>query len=412
MMFAKILFACFLFASLVAVILSRCRQSYMTICDSFEDFKSYKDVENINTLMIGSEHGNTKRASIDLKGLDTLFYNRYHKLTHLMIINAIGDLQRSPLITCAYKKMALKYFTLYGNNLPKIEVNHFPDLPLKMFSLVNNKIESIGKGAFFGQEIENIDISDNLMEAIISDSLPSTNVTKVVTIKNNKLTHIEPGSLPTSLKSLNLDGNNLRYIEEEVLENLINLKELILSRNKFSSLPKVTFLKQLLVFDISSNEIETIKKGTFKDMSKLKLLDLSNNNIGSPIVLEWLIIPGKQPSLTISLALNYLKDLNLRRVSLEDQSLVMYGNPWRCSFWRELQIMLSSYGSRCDLEFWAKGDVPYCVNYSVQDVYANTWDSDIARLRELVMKSETNSYCTLTDLRYKDLYPIQFGCTL
>ncbi|KAJ3659751.1 hypothetical protein Zmor_011424 [Zophobas morio] len=414
-MFAKILFVCFVFASLVAVISSSCRQSYVTICDSFEDFKSYKDVENINALMIGSEYGNTKKESIDLKGLNTINYYRYYKLTNLMIVNAIGDLQRSHATRCTYQKMALKYFTLYGNNIPKIEENHFPNFPLKMFSLVNNKIESIGKRAFADHKIENIDISDNLMEVIVSNSLPLTNVTKVVTIKNNKLTHIEPRSFPTSLKSLNLDGNKLRYIEEEALENLVDLQELSLSRNKFATIPKIKFLKQLLVFDISFNEIVTIQKGTFKDMRKLKLLDLSNNNIQSPTVLEWLITPGKQPSLTISLALNRLRDLDLQGVSLEKQSLTLYGNPWDCTTWAALKTKLSGHESRCDLEFLTKGNVPYCINYSVTDaadLYNNTWERDIANLREAVRKNEQNSDCTLADIRNKDLYPIDYGCVL
>lgn len=241
-----------------------------------------------------------------------------------MVVHAINKLEvRRYGYQCRYTGSPLQFFILHGNIFKTIEPHHFPLLRLKKLSLAGNNIEQVKSGALKNHEIENLDLSHNFLEVVESESLPLQDSLIILSIRNNNLTHIEHGSLSPSLQSLNLDHNRLRYIENEVLENLLSLKELTLSHNNFNVIPKISHLKKLVVFDISYNAISTLKEDTFKNMDDLKLVDFSNNRISSASVLEWINTPGKQPSLTVSLALNRLRDLILDNVSLQNQTLAL-----------------------------------------------------------------------------------------
>ena len=241
-----------------------------------------------------------------------------------MVVHAINKLEvRRYGYQCRYAGSPLQFFILHGNIFKTIEPYHFPLLRLKKLSLAGNNIEQVKSGALKNHEIENLDLSHNFLEVVESESLPLQDSLIILSIRNNNLTHIEHGSLSPSLQSLNLDHNRLRYIENEVLENLLSLKELTLSHNNFNVIPKISHLKKLVVFDISYNAISTLKEDTFKNMDDLKLVDFSNNRISSASVLEWINTPGKQPSLTVSLALNRLRDLILDNVSLQNQTLAL-----------------------------------------------------------------------------------------
>ncbi|XP_044255004.1 carboxypeptidase N subunit 2-like [Tribolium madens] len=387
---------------------SVCKQSYMTICDSFDDLKNYTDKENLSILMIGSENAQAMKSSVNLMKVFNL--ENYYKLTNLYVVHAISNLELTFAFECTFSNSSLEYVTFYGNSMKNIEEYHFPVFGVKKFSLVNNQIEAVKGGAFTYHNIENIDLSDNLMENIEAGALPQSSQTKIITIRKNKLTHVEIGSFPSSLESLNLDWNKFRLIQEEVFANLPNLRELTLSHNSFNEIPKINSLTQLVIFDVSFNAITTIPNDIFKNMNKLKLLDLSNNNIYSPLVLQHFQIPAKQ-ELTISLALNRLRSLNLTDVSLNEKTLVLYGNPWNCDIWHEMKTELSGHESECDSKLLSNGKVPYCINYrSGSYPFIALWEQDIDRFHQTVKNSLKNSGCVLEPARNHWLYNIHVAC--
>ncbi|KAJ3631913.1 hypothetical protein MTP99_013014 [Tenebrio molitor] len=394
--------------STIFTISCECRQSYMTICDNFDDLKNYVDKESLSEVIIGSEQGNMTSVHL-MKALQIQSYN---KLSILIIIRAINQIEMSYAFECSYNRSPLKYFGMYGNELKTIEEYHFPVFPMVKFSLVNNKIEAIKGGSFTHHKVENIDLSDNAMEVIESEALPMTSVTKIVTIKNNKLTHIEPGSFPASLQSLNLDRNKLRYLQKEILEGLVNLQELTLSHNKFNEIPNISHLKDLVVFDISSNAISSIKSGTFASMAKLQALDLSNNKLYDSSILSKLHVPEKQPTLEISLALNHLRNLNLKNVPLEKKTIILHGNPWDCDTWFDLKKQLKGYENKCDSDLLSTGNTPYCINYHSEFYIfsSSMWKMDVDIFHDSVRKSAAKSKCSLAPRKYYWLYPTGFGC--
>ena len=364
----------------------------------------------MKTLIIGSEHKEVNQVPVNL--MIDLAYDKYHRLSALTIVRAISELKLARSVRCTYRDTPLKYFTLYGNNLKVIEQNNFPVLPLKVLSLVNNKLEAVRALSFDSHPIEDIDLSDNFLEVIERRALPLTNVTKIITVKNNRLSHIEDHSFPLALESLNLDGNRLRYMQPEVLSNLLALKELALSHNNFREMPPIKHLTELIVFDISFNFITNVEDGIFKNMNKLKLIDLSNNNIAQPDILKSLNTVRSQPMLTISLALNRLKDLDFGNVSFQRQTYILYGNPWDCNKWNHIKRNLLGHESKCDYEGPRSEDRPYCVSYSQEsgDFLSSSREQEIKKFQELIATGERNFWCLWETRRNKWIFPINFGC--
>ncbi|RZB40581.1 LRR 8 domain containing protein, partial [Asbolus verrucosus] len=369
-----------------------CKQSYATICDNFEDIQTENDVEDWTELILEGEHLEDSPPPFDLTDINFL---RFKKLELFIIANQIKQLKlHEDDQPCIYRFSKLKYLYFYGNEIKHLEKHHrFPLLKLHTLSLVNNRIEEIRKGTFKNLETEVFDVSNNLIKVIEEEALPLTNVTKVITIKNNKLSFIESGSFPSSLVTLNLARNNLKSISSDIFQNLKNLKHLILNHNNFSAVPDLSRLTELEMFDISFNAILTIGQGQFQTKKGLQLLDFSHNRISDSDILRLVVDANfvyyseKRTRLSLSLAFNRLRNLKytLTAFIAKHPKLILYGNPWDCFKWKSISKKLIVFENPCSLQHFSSGKTPYCVNYQwnqTQDISADQIDKDIDRFHK------------------------------
>lgn len=78
---------------------------------------------------------------------------------------------------------------------------------------------------------------------------------------------------------LNLGGNNLKSLPQETLQNKIKLETLILSQNRFATLPdQVDSLEALEYLDMSYNELFFLKN---LSLPNLKVFNVSYNNLNN-----------------------------------------------------------------------------------------------------------------------------------
>jgi Leucine-rich repeat (LRR) protein len=84
-----------------------------------------------------------------------------------------------------------------------------------------------------------------------------------------------------NLEILNLDNNQIDFIEKNSFSKLIKLETLILSRNSLKSdlIDLFDELKSLKFLNLSSNSIEYVSRYLFNQLQKLETLDLSYNRI-------------------------------------------------------------------------------------------------------------------------------------
>lgn len=194
----------------------------------------------------------------------------------------------------------LKELDLSNNKIHKIESNCFKELSsLTHLLLSHNEIDSLDEDAF--KENSNLlvlDLSKNNFQSAPS-SLLHLDSLQTLDLSENMLKSIENASF-LQLKQLwrvQLHGNRITNITEDLLRQLLVLQILDLSSNLISVVEKGSFdLNQhLQALRLDNNYLSTLD-GLFNNLSNLKWLNISSNNLTEfdysniPVQLHWLDI--------------------------------------------------------------------------------------------------------------------------
>ncbi|XP_060710407.1 leucine-rich repeat-containing protein 20-like [Hemiscyllium ocellatum] len=105
----------------------------------------------------------------------------------------------------------------------------------------------------------------------------------IISLENNELKSIS-GEFMTNfnqLRELNLAGNNLNHLPDEV-KSLTHLTSINLARNKFSVFPhQLTELTTLETINLEENQIAEIPVDSLASMPSLKSLNMKSNPFSS-----------------------------------------------------------------------------------------------------------------------------------
>ncbi|KAJ1156721.1 hypothetical protein NDU88_009439 [Pleurodeles waltl] len=178
----------------------------------------------------------------------------------------------------------LKELHLQENNIRTITYDSLSQIPwLEELHLDDNSVSavSIEDGAFRDNIFLRLLFLSRNHLSTIPWGLPKT--IEELRLDDNRISIISEPSLQdlTNLRRLVLDGNllNNQGLGENVFANLVNLTELSLVRNSLSSPPvnlPGTSLRKLYLQD---NHMNRVPANAFADLRQLYRLDMSNNNI-------------------------------------------------------------------------------------------------------------------------------------
>lgn len=132
-------------------------------------------------------------------------------------------------------------------------------LSIKELYLRGNHLEQLSRGVFNGiSQMLVLDLSANRLKSkgLLRDSLLNATHLESLNLEGNKLKQV-PQNLPNSLKTLNLEGNLISSVKKASFLNLNNLEHLGLARNT--------------IFKVST--------GAFKTLPTLHQLDLCHNKL-------------------------------------------------------------------------------------------------------------------------------------
>ncbi|PWA20081.1 hypothetical protein CCH79_00018668 [Gambusia affinis] len=132
-------------------------------------------------------------------------------------------------------------------------------LSIKELSLRGNHLQQLSRGVFNGiSQMLVLDLSANRLKSkgLVRDSLLNATHLESLNLEGNKLKQV-PQNLPNSLKTLNLESNLISSIKKASFRNLNNLEHLGLARNA----------------------IVKVSTGAFKTLSALHQLDLCHNKL-------------------------------------------------------------------------------------------------------------------------------------
>ncbi|KAJ4439883.1 hypothetical protein ANN_08012 [Periplaneta americana] len=138
-------------------------------------------------------------------------------------------------------------------------------------------------GQFAGFETQTLDLSDNFLPLLASNSFTGLSSLRVLVLRRNKLKVIQQEAFRSlwSLNRLTVAYNALEFLERGLFQGLIALEYLFLHNNKISNLTDGVFdsAKSLRRIVLSYNEIHYIHPHTFVHCALLETLELEFNSM-------------------------------------------------------------------------------------------------------------------------------------
>lgn len=201
--------------------------------------------------------------------------SRTHELTFLNLAdNKLTEINKEEFA----KLTKLKFLDLGSNLITTIHPKAFENLKqLRYLILQNNKIISLGDLSFSSRLLSLVDFSKNALIRM-PRGLPES-VTDF-RAGRNKIESIEKDDISnmTRLRLLTLNDNSIAQIHNDVFKDARNLKEIWLTSNKLTSLPK-SWPAGLVKLFVNSNKIKKIEQDTFGKNLNLEYLTLEMNEI-------------------------------------------------------------------------------------------------------------------------------------
>ncbi len=157
---------------------------------------------------------------------------------------------------------------------------------LEFLRLDGNSLTDLPDGLFSDQALLSVlNLRHNELRDVRSGMWTGPDALRGLLLSNNKL---GAGTLSAddfeglgTLKTLWLDGNNIRTLPNDVFEHLDGLSHLNLGYNLLSDVPSGTFsnVTNLQRLDLDGNSIGSVGEGAFQSLSSLAYLDLQLNDM-------------------------------------------------------------------------------------------------------------------------------------
>ncbi|XP_078034273.1 insulin like growth factor binding protein acid labile subunit convoluted [Augochlora pura] len=279
----------------------------------------------------------------NMTGLKVL--NVSHNLIHSVPRQTFPKLYELHTIDLSYNNLSeihnaifqtlfsLRFLNLSHNSLEKIKPSMFGPLPTLLdLDMSYNQLNDVARGSLtrlpscrtltvknnrltkifqLPISLASLDFSENWLEEIpTTDVWPSMNALLSLDLSKNRLgDNLKYGSFENllTLRSLNLQSNNVTKPPWEALSTLNSLQYLHLQDNQLTELGKSAFgrlpivfelnlasnqirnvsvrafegLLQLLTLNLTGNRLERIPNGAFQGLVSLRTLDLSHNKLES-----------------------------------------------------------------------------------------------------------------------------------
>ena len=195
-------------------------------------------------------------------------------------------------------------------SLNKTSLRDLGVISLVQLNASRNYIRETDEEAFLGQsKLQTVDLSRNSLVIIEPKTFirnPSLEILSLSSNKDLRLPEEVPFLYSNSLRVLQLSACNLSHIPPKAFEKLPNLQELYISYNKIGMLYNVQGVGHVTLLDISHNHLRVLGSDIFTELPELIHLNLRHNSLST---LNMTVIP------------------QLANVS---SSADLNGNPWVC----------------------------------------------------------------------------------
>ena len=170
---------------------------------------------------------------------------------------------------------------LAGNGLRKIELGAFKNVEtLQVLNLAHNQLEKLDQSVFHPlTKLQMLRLDNNLLKDI-NGLLTSQSELRWLNISANHLAWFDYAFIPRSLKWLDLHENEIEELGNYYsLADAYSLKTLDASRNKITKLEPLSLPSSVEFVFLNGNHIKEIKANTFLEKANLKRVEITSNHL-------------------------------------------------------------------------------------------------------------------------------------
>jgi Leucine-rich repeat (LRR) protein len=257
----------------------------------------------------------------DLSALNQVFFSTFTKLTTLNLSRTgLASLDSIKLDSIKY----LNVLDLSFNRIEFISKSQMSNFKVNYLYLSNNRVRFVETGAFkLCVTLEMLDMSHNqIVELDLDDLYRISPSVKTILYNDNLIQKVRPlTSRPgfnTALLKLDLSNNCIASLDLSNIASDMDVTSddpflqvrISLSRNKLTRIGYTLFnsFRNLVFLNVEWNEIEYIEPYSFYNLNILETLILSNNQIRD---LDTQALDGLSQVVTLNLSHNYLETVNL-----------------------------------------------------------------------------------------------------
>lgn len=236
---------------------------------------------NIRNVSRESFHGLLRLRHLNLEGnrikmMEARTLIHLTQVTHLLVAhNHLASFDRLEILSPLIQTLDLS-----GNNLDRVPQGMHPFV--RNLKLGRNSIRKILLDDWnnYGS-ISSIVLDHNLITQVQEDSFAHLQLLTSLSFLGNRLKDV-PVNLPSNLRHLNLEGNEVTRLEKNSFRGLWILEHLQMGKNLIKVIDPNTFcdLLNLRSLHLEENQIEHFGS-IFHNLSRLELLDLSGNPLKS-----------------------------------------------------------------------------------------------------------------------------------
>ncbi|XP_006027748.1 chondroadherin-like isoform X2 [Alligator sinensis] len=179
----------------------------------------------------------------------------------------------------------LYHLHLDNNLLEQLPQDVFVNMTnLSFLHLQHNQIAYLPPGVFSSlKQLSVLDLSNNLLVELSDQALGGLSQLRRLYLTANHISNVSVRTLPRSLRTLNLDQNQLENVPT-VIRTSVTLSTLQLSGNPIRKLTSLSFGKRLRSLNqlfLDSLSLEKITALAFARLHRLEVLSLRNNSLES-----------------------------------------------------------------------------------------------------------------------------------
>lgn len=233
----------------------------------------------VNLSLSTLDLGHNRLTKVHLKSLTPLSVT----LTHLMMShNGLSKLEKGTFR--GFKK--LSHLDLSNNHITSLDRGDFADLiTLQHLNLSGNGLAKLPQSIFArSAQMQSIDVSWNNLVEVDAYMVRGVRFLRRFIAHNNMINAIARKSFATNtrIRHIDLRGNQLTSVPEDIFTGLSQLDYIDLSHNRIITLPIGSFQNMFQVhINLSHNEITSLPKYSFIEVMNMTHLDLSYNHLKS-----------------------------------------------------------------------------------------------------------------------------------